>query len=552
MSCIVGTHGYLILQGRAPQTAQLVQDASRPIDIAFTDFQARARALSLPDAVRKQLPWPDAGGPDAPEGVARKTIAHQQYVTATCQPALPAVIELGRQMIRSQPFPSPGAPRIPVAYTYLGQFIAHELSKPSEEEADGSITWRSAAFALDSLFWEPPGRSTRTFPPGTCPAHGVAIGQTSARGPGDWQDLPRHADGHADIPEHRNDLNVAVAQTHVLLSKFHQTVASRLKITGKDAYRVTLDHVHAVLLHDYLPRVVDPDVYRDVMTHGRSIVHPGGVSHPFFLPAEFALACFRFGHSMVRDRYPDWRRRQDQPSGAPGRHAIPGQLFDHTEPGGELIAGRLDDDWRNRWSNLLRVRQDDPRDPMTTRIDGEVDVALAQLPDFQLPSGKIPDLPPRDRTNLSGRTLVRGLGLGLASGQDCARYVLDNQRKGAPVFPVLSQDDILAASGDAVRLFLDGTAHQAQTLNGCTPLWYYALCEATVAQGGRTLGPMASRFVTETIHAAIEAAGSSLVQRGKTRPFTPRPDLCTRPTEQFELRDVIACVDAFWTKQDTV
>ena len=52
---------------------------------------------------------------------------------------------------------------------------------------------------------------------------------------------------------------------------------------------------------DFLPRICDPSVYRDIITDGHRLFDwpPGG----FSIPVEFSHGAARFGHSMVRPKY---------------------------------------------------------------------------------------------------------------------------------------------------------------------------------------------------------------------------------------------------------
>src|SRR5206468_9775608 len=100
------------------------------------------------------------------------------------------------------------------------------------------------------------------------------------------------------------------------------------------------------------------------------------------------------------------------------------------------------------------------------KINTGLAAPLALLPDH-------PDLP-----NLAHRNLLRGLRLGLPSGQDVARAV---------GLEPLSVDDLgLGRRG-------------APDFDGDAPLWFYILREAELVHGGRHLGPVGGRIVAEVM-----------------------------------------------------
>ena len=73
-----------------------------------------------------------------------------------------------------------------------------------------------------------------------------------------------------------------------------------------------------------------------------------------------------------------------------------------------------------------------------------------------------------------------------------------------------------------------------------TPLWFYALRESEHPSlgNGKHLGPLASRIVMESIHAAIEAAPDGIAGRR----FAPRTELGGRPGSDFTLQDLLTFV----------
>ena len=82
------------------------------------------------------------------------------------------------------------------------------------------------------------------------------------------------------IPDIRNDENLAVAQTHLAMIRFHNRVVDALaRHAGRQALRARAPHVvkhyQWMLRTDYLPRICDPAVVDDVFTNGRKVFEVG-------------------------------------------------------------------------------------------------------------------------------------------------------------------------------------------------------------------------------------------------------------------------------------
>ncbi len=422
---------------------------------------------------------------------------------------------------------------IPAAYTYLGQFIAHELSDLRVLDPTGMVTIRSAALDLDSLLG--------AVPDTPLPAQaqiwkgGVGIGQARSFGPDvHYEDLPRRADGKALIADARNDSNLALAQLHLALSKFHQRIAQdECRRSDDAARRITRRHVQSVVLHDYLRRVIEPGVYDDILLHGRRVIHPGGLptDTPFLIPIEFAAACFRVGHSMVREKYEAWEY---------GVRPIRLKTLLHmTGQGGGFFGLRhLSEEWRINWASMLEQPNPPSVRNMAAGIDATLAPGLHRLPDRLFP----PSTPKGDGTGLTSvarATLLRQRGFELGSGQQTA-HVLNGAIGPGLQVPVLTPPEIAAAFSDSGAVDTPLAEFLCKSgLHANTPLWFYCLVEARTLCGGRCFGPLTSRIVMETIHAAIEAAPDGIVAGdGRTITFTAKESLSGR--REFHLQELIA------------
>ncbi|HEX8354217.1 MAG TPA: peroxidase family protein, partial [Pyrinomonadaceae bacterium] len=241
------------------------------------------------------------------------------------------LIRLGRAM--SEPGGNDkGDSDIPAGYTYLGQFIAHEVTHDSTGELLAAglnpENLNTPEIDLDSLYGGEDGPRKR---PELYRKDGVHLRTRDTLYTGDFNvsfpnDLPRGAQESPEgtktgptralLGDPRNDENLAVAQTHVAFIHFHNKVVDEIRGAGKAqsgaqvfalAREQVIRHYQWVILHDFLPRLVRADVLDRVMRHA-----PGwfkGDGEGLFMPLEFSAAAFRIGHTMVRDRY-EWNPRR--------------------------------------------------------------------------------------------------------------------------------------------------------------------------------------------------------------------------------------------------
>ena len=219
---------------------------------------------------------------------------------------------------RAMAQPGGGGTGIPAGYTYLGQFLDHDLTfDKSDLGADVSpaemLQNRSPALDLDSLYGAGPGSagSAKFFQGNRRKLRvGTTVKTSNANPAAKGFDVPR-VGARALIPDPRNDENLAVAQTHAAFSRFHNRVVEELASVPADqrfrrARQAVTKHYQWMIRHDYLPRICEPSVVEDVFTNGRKVfevgVDPTAVPT---MPVEFSIAAFRLGHSMVRASY-EW------------------------------------------------------------------------------------------------------------------------------------------------------------------------------------------------------------------------------------------------------
>lgn len=463
-------------------------------------------------------------GPEA----SRPVFPYDRYFgsAAAERPHEEAVCKLG-QALRIVAWDQPvSVSEIPAAFTYLGQFIFHDLTHMVGGD-DKPLNQRSAVLDLDSLFDAYPGCSTFAPCQPQPPTH-LPLGCT---GDGAPLDIPRATSGEPYLGERRSDDNLALAQTHMAMIRFANAVADNSG-DSYEAKRLVQLHFQSVVLHDYLARIIDHRVYRDVMENGRAVIAPAGRPRGdgdrFLLPLEFAAAAGRFGHSMIRSRYA-WT----------SVHPVASlyAFWEQTYNSGDPRAIRVSPRWRADWRRLLAIDHSSPiwAACISTRLSSPLDrIPLVALPESQ-PRGS-----PREQ-NLAVRSLLRGVKLELASGQSVVRAVNSVLRAQtrSEVVP-LGPDELVINESEEVRdLMLFSPGDGLASLATDTPLWFYILKEAEVRNCGLKLGPLGARIVMESLHAAIEFADPSIIDPDGRVRWLPDPCLEPSGTTEYSLMDLL-------------
>jgi hypothetical protein len=413
--------------------------------------------------------------------------------------------------------------RIPAGFTYLGQFIDHDLTFDQTDKTLGEnvsparlLQGRSPSLDLDSLYGAGPADPASAIFYEDDGIHlrmgkTVRVGRDRAM---EGFDLPR-GDGNsaaarrtAIIPDPRNDENLAVAQTHLALIRFHNRVVDSLPASVPDsqrfarARRVVTKHYQWMIKTDYLPRICAPGVVNDVFRNGRKAFEVGAAPDTMpTMPIEFSVAAFRLGHSMVRGAY-NWNARFDNGSGTLDL------LFEFAALNGTLGGSpRLPSNWIADWRRLYDFSE--ARKPNLTVPEGKFNRAMRI--DASLVN-RLQDLPgfPAGESNLAFRNLVRARMVKLATGQQMARFL---RNKGVQL-TALSHAQLRDGRGGADLETLTQSQRAAVLKN--TPLWFYALREAEF-NAGRLKG-VGARIVAETFHRAIEGSQASIVRDESWRP----------------------------------
>lgn len=472
------------------------------------------------------------------------------------EPVDPAILEKVARAMTVIPAGTPPVqpvadPPLPAGFTYLGQFVDHDLTLDNTAKALGEnvtvaelLQGRSPALDLDSLYGRGPDDrdDDRFYAPDKLK---LRVGITAAFDSAgtninlNGYDLPRTSQGStkaerqlALIPDPRNDENLVVAQTHLAFIHFHNRVVDLLAdrgVPGQSTFRTAKDlvvrHYQWLLKTDFLPRVIDPAIVADVFTNGRRVFEvPIGSQVPYqhikegdrpTMPIEFSVAAYRLGHSLVRGAY-DWNRIFSGARGTlPLLFTFSGTSgnFDPTSPVDDAESGlfeRLPTNWAVDWRRFVdftEAGRDDLVGPAGFNLAQRIDTLLVN-PLSLLPLGAFGgrgSTPPQIQLNLAFRNLVRANMVNLASGQQMAGFL--------GIEP-LTAEQIITGDGGAVLDEL--TDEEKQVFAERTPLWFYVLREAEL-NGGKLNG-VGGRIAAEVFHRAMEGSRISIVREPAWRP----------------------------------
>jgi Animal haem peroxidase len=471
-------------------------------------------------------------------------------------------------------------PNIPAGYTYFGQFIDHDLtfdpnsSLEKLDDPDATENFRTPQLDLDSVYGRGPDDQPYLYDDG---AEAIKFILAPSR-PGELQ---RNVNGRAIIGDPRNDENQIISQLESLFLNFHNKVIEQLGVDRHDlddsphkkfllAQRIVRWHYQYLVINDYLPKVVGTKTWMEILgsqpgtdpTPDLKVYLPKGGQA--YIPVEFSVAAFRFGHSMVRPSY----ALNAQVGGAQSTakfsknrfNRVP--IFDGSTDAGASLDGfqPLPANWEIDWSlffspdgtmpltifkkaddtdnNKWQVDYANHKDFMTQpgyRIDTTLVDPLAMLPTNVAKSGDQPDHIP----SLAYRNLLRGSQFQLPSGQNVAR---------ALGIKPLTDDEIWITGTDPKDLAAREELKSAFAFSA--PLWYYILKESELTTGpiggnhpnvpdhagGHFLGPVGGHIVAEVLVGVLWSDHTSyLYQEKQWTPasekaksgFNPGSDLTT-------------------------
>jgi hypothetical protein len=378
---------------------------------------------------------------------------------------------------------NPNNPRLTAGFTFLGQFLDHDMtfdptsSLERQQDPEAIRNFRIPTLELDNLYGNGPLGSPHLYDATVDRGETTLLieeipGSAAVSVDGSPRfDVPRNSQNIALTGDTRNDENVMLTQLHLALLRFHNRVVGDVKAAMgpsvtlgeifREAQRVVRWHYQWIIVHEFLAKTVGQETVDDILANG--LKHYRWRNHPF-IPVEFSVAAYRFGHSQVR---PSYKANFGTSATDPTRHFV-ALIFDPLLPddndppdlrGGKRAPRRFID-----WQTFFDFG--DGRVAPNKKIDTKLSSVLFDL--LGQPQG--------EPTSLAQRNLLRNLALKVPSGQRVAR---------AMRLPELSPGDL----NDLAEF----------NLHTRTPLWFYVLREAKVMTNGERLGAVGGRIVAEVM-----------------------------------------------------
>ena len=515
-----------------------------------------------------------------PPHPASETLLSQLGQTMAEQPDVGGTSALNNENDHFNENPNP---LLTSGFTFVGQFVDHDITFDtttlSDQQSDPYATtnFRTPRYDLDAIYGRGPATDPQFYDPADRdkfriekrPYTQVTYNGTTytMKTQEVVYDLPRDAAGTATLADRRNDQTIIISQMHVAMQMFHNKLVDYMRALRvprasvfESARRLARWHYQWMVTHDFLPAIVGKDladsVYREVPT-GAPIINikyykPTNSTGRPFIPVEFSVAAYRFGHSIARPRYTV--RDMFTSGGTVAVSSVPlfeAEPTDNNLNGSRPVPPRLRIQW-SKFFNLAGVR--------TARPVRQFDASLGK-PLFILPKTALPDSNPMSL--LSSRNLLRGKKMGLPSGQQVARLMgvtplayeqlWQNHRievtvpipttgPNANVVKVEREYDV---ENDSLKqIFADSAGW-----GGEAPLWFYILKEAElVGDGtpegkGRTLGPVGGRIVAEVLVGLLEKDLNSYLYLQPT--WKPAPPIAPE-RGKFTMADLLKYAGA-WT-----
>ena len=386
---------------------------------------------------------------------------------------------------------------VPVGHVFFGQFVDHDITLDLTSSLGAVVTdelpnFRTPTLDLDCVYGPGPDDGAFMYVQGgTFGGSKLMTGaDVDAGNVAVANDLMRAVNGRAIIGDHRNDENRIVSQLQLAMIRFHNNMCDKVHAEtgaeGHDLYaearrRVTWHYQWGVVT-DFLMAMCGDAVVRDILPCGRKYYCP---DEPF-IPVEFSVAAYRFGHSMAPMKI---QVQKNQPA----RELFGPEL-------GEGFSAVASQDAVVDWRELM-FEPDKTVVQRAEKMDTQLATDLLDLP--FIGSGE---------TSLATRNLLRGNQFLLPGGDKVAEHMGREEHEIDKV-----RDKVDKMSKGRIR---DGI-----------PLWLYILAEAGEVgreslsgkcEKGEGLGPVGARIVAEVLIGLLDEDPRSFL--GADRNWTPEEE----------------------------
>lgn len=459
----------------------------------------------------------------------------------------------------------PEPEQIPAGYTYLAQFIAHDISwaDKSERHIEEDLPFgdpvtpdfirklknkRNSMFDLEAIYGhvEPTNNCEKSREKliKDHPLPLLKLGMTM----GDYLpganipypcDLTRkNGSPDIDIVDPRNDENLILAQTQVAFTKFHNALVVHLKDAYKieegeneeDLYNRTalfnkarelaIRYYQTMILTDFLPRIILESTLNDVLekvrTDPESLFYKPADAD-VFIPLEFSLAAYRFGHSMIRGGY-NFNKLQKF-NGLNETTATLDMMMRLTGRGrmGDAAGDRvcLQSSWIINWKFFYQIE-----DATIPNFAEPIDTSLP-LPLLKLRPGVLN----RRANSIAALDLFRGQSFGILPGQDMARSLEIPEEKiltAGEMGDLINSKEIDSSTLPGALTPDQARVKLREAFSEKTPLWFYILAEAELQAMNTTeikdtgkLGEVGSRIIAEVFIQLLYRSEISILKNEK-------------------------------------
>lgn len=400
---------------------------------------------------------------------------------------------------------------VPLGMIFFGQFIDHDITFDTESRFNTVNNpqeienFRTPNLDLDSLFGEGPEDEPFLYESNSLKLVTGESNQNLKQAANlEKEDLARNGEGKALIGDPRNDENRIISQLQLLFIRFYNKVYDQVQEENdayspeeiyREARRITVWHYQWIILHEFLPSLVGENLMSTIISEGRQWYKP--CNRPY-IPVEFSVAAYRFGHSMI----PQKLKLQADGDEFDLFSKDIGGGFSKVENTNQIV----------HWNQFFDV---DGNPQTATKLDIKMSSELLNLPFL-----KEADIP-ESQKSLATRNLIRGNSFLLPSGETVAKCMN------------IRNYDYTRISETAANL----VSNENINLSNGTPLWFYILTEGGElgrdGVPGEGLGPLGGRIVGEVIYGLLELDPNSFL--GSDRNWLPN----LRNKSTFNFKDLI-------------